>query len=27
MLPVWKTYEAEIGADLIRAAMTVNRRR
>ncbi len=27
MQPVWKTYEAEIGADLIRAAMTVNRRR
>ncbi len=27
MLPVWKSYEADIGADLIRAAMTVNRRR
>ena len=27
MMPVWKAYEAEIGADVIRAALTVNRRR
>lgn len=27
MMPVWKTYEAEIGADVIRAALTVNRKR
>ncbi|EXF45385.1 c4-dicarboxylate-binding protein [Pseudomonas sp. BAY1663] len=27
MLPVWNAYEADIGADVIRAAMTVNRRR
>ncbi len=26
MLPVWKAYEDEIGADVIRAALTVNRR-
>ena len=24
--PVWKTYEAEIGADVLRAAQAVNRR-
>jgi len=27
MVPVWKAYEDEIGADVIRAALTVNRRR
>ncbi len=27
MLPEWKSYEVEIGVDLMRAAMTVNRRR
>ncbi|WP_167468813.1 TRAP transporter substrate-binding protein [Stutzerimonas zhaodongensis] len=27
MMPVWKTYEADIGADVIRAALTVNRKR
>lgn len=27
MVPVWKAYEEEIGADVIRAALTVNRRR
>jgi C4-dicarboxylate-binding protein DctP len=27
MMPVWKAYEAEIGADVIRAALTVNRKR
>lgn len=26
MQPVWKTYEAEVGADMLRAAQTVNRR-
>jgi C4-dicarboxylate-binding protein DctP len=26
MMPVWKTYEADIGADVIRAALTVNRK-
>ncbi len=26
MRPVWKTFEAEIGADVMRAALTVNRR-
>ncbi|MGC8118414.1 TRAP transporter substrate-binding protein [Metapseudomonas otitidis] len=27
MMPVWKKYEAEIGADVLRAAQTVNRKR
>jgi C4-dicarboxylate-binding protein DctP len=27
MMPVWKAYEADIGADVIRAALTVNRKR
>jgi len=27
MMPVWQSYEAEIGADVIRAALTVNRKR
>jgi len=27
MMPVWQAYEAEIGADVIRAALTVNRKR
>jgi C4-dicarboxylate-binding protein DctP len=27
MLPVWKRYEDEIGADVIRAALAVNRKR
>lgn len=27
MLPVWQSYEAEIGAEVIRAALTVNRKR
>ncbi|MEK0363278.1 TRAP transporter substrate-binding protein [Pseudomonas sp. CBC3] len=26
MMPVWQSYEAEIGADVIRAALTVNRK-
>jgi C4-dicarboxylate-binding protein DctP len=26
MMPVWKSYEAEIGVDVIRAALTVNRK-
>ncbi|WP_408099923.1 TRAP transporter substrate-binding protein [Stutzerimonas sp. VN223-3] len=26
MMPVWKAYEADIGADVIRAALTVNRK-
>lgn len=26
LLPLWKTYEAEIGADVLRAAQTVNRK-
>ena len=26
MQPVWKTYEADVGADMLRAALTVNRR-
>ncbi|BCD86639.1 c4-dicarboxylate-binding protein [Pseudomonas solani] len=27
LMPLWKTYEAEIGADVLRAAQTVNRKR
>ncbi|WP_045163628.1 TRAP transporter substrate-binding protein [Stutzerimonas stutzeri] len=27
MMPVWQSYEAQIGADVIRAALTVNRKR
>ena len=27
MMPVWQAYESEIGADVIRAALTVNRKR
>jgi C4-dicarboxylate-binding protein DctP len=27
MMPVWQSYESEIGADVIRAALTVNRKR
>ena len=27
MMPVWQSYENEIGAEVIRAALTVNRKR
>jgi len=26
MQPVWKSFEAQIGSDILRAALTVNRR-
>jgi len=26
MQPVWKSFESQIGADIMRAALTVNRR-